>query len=388
MNRPAVGPAARSLTRKGAPMVFPAALALLACLAMATGVLLVRSPGTPRPVVDAGGRIVPGSIAEKIRVPINGVDQGMFIRAKDPTKPVLLFVHGGPGMPTYFLDRAYPTGLEQDFVVCWWEQRGAGLSYSDRVPPETMTYDQMILDTIAVTNYLRERFGQDKIYLMGHSNGSFIAIQAAARAPELYQAYIGVSQIARQIESENRSLEYLKAEYRRRGDTTMARKLEAIPTPLSLPLPAAWDSVRDEAMHGAGVGTTRDMRSVLTGVFLATWLDPEYTVGEKVDIWRGKRFSKDLMWNEMQGTDLTNKVTELRVPAYFFHGAHDYTIVREITRSYVQKLKAPVKGFYTFSDSAHSPVYEEAGLARRILREDVLTGRTNLADARPPASTR
>ena len=51
--------------------------------------------------------------------------------------------------------------------------------------------EQLISDTVAVTNYLRDRFGKEKIYLMGHSGGTFIGIQTAAREPELYYAYIG-----------------------------------------------------------------------------------------------------------------------------------------------------------------------------------------------------
>ena len=89
-------------------------------------------------------------------------------------------------MPEYFLTERYPTGLENDFTVVWWEQRGAGLSYSPDIAPETMTLEQFIADTLSVTNYLRNRFGKEKIYLMAHSGGTFIGLQAAARAPELY----------------------------------------------------------------------------------------------------------------------------------------------------------------------------------------------------------
>jgi pimeloyl-ACP methyl ester carboxylesterase len=64
-----------------------------------------------------------------------------------------------------------------------WEQRGAGISYRADLPTESLTLDQFVSDTIAVTNFLRERFGQDRIYLVGHSGGSFVGIHAAARAP-------------------------------------------------------------------------------------------------------------------------------------------------------------------------------------------------------------
>lgn len=138
---------------------------LLACVLIPLGVLLLWSPGKPAPFVDENGKPLPGRISEKIFVPINGAEQGMFIKSKDSTHPVLLYLHGG--MPDYFLTQRYPTTLEDHFTVCWWEQRGAGLSYQAGMPLETMTLEQLISDTLAVTNYLRRRFGQNKIYLMG-----------------------------------------------------------------------------------------------------------------------------------------------------------------------------------------------------------------------------
>ncbi|MEY4550415.1 MAG: hypothetical protein RL685_6610 [Pseudomonadota bacterium] len=155
--------------------------------------LLLNSSGEPAPFLDAAGERSRGSLSEKIYVEINGTRQGMFIKSKDVTHPVLLYLHGG--MPDYFLTRQHPTGLEDTFTVVWWEQRGSGISYAADIPPETMTLEQLIGDTVAVTNYLRQRFDKQKIYLMGHSGGSFIGIQAAARAPELYHAYIGVAQM-------------------------------------------------------------------------------------------------------------------------------------------------------------------------------------------------
>jgi pimeloyl-ACP methyl ester carboxylesterase len=129
-----------------------------ACILILVGLLLLWSyPGKPKPFVDQSGRPLAGSLSEKIFVDINGVKQGMFIKSKNETNPVLLFLHGGPGMPEYFLTEQYPTGLEDDFTVVWWDQRGAGLSYSGEITPEMMTYEQLIADTLDVTNYLRKR---------------------------------------------------------------------------------------------------------------------------------------------------------------------------------------------------------------------------------------
>ena len=105
-------------------------------------------------------------LQEKIFIEINDVRQGMFLESADIQNPVLLFLHGGPGSPEIAFTQDNPTGLEQLFTVCWWEQRGCGISYDRSAFPDSITMEQMIEDAIAVADYLRQRFGQEKIYLM------------------------------------------------------------------------------------------------------------------------------------------------------------------------------------------------------------------------------
>ena len=349
------------------------------------GILLAWSPGQPQPFLDETGQPLADSLSEKIHIQINGVEQGMFIKSRNSQNPVLLFVHGGPGMPEYWLIQRYPTGLEDHFTVVWWEQRGAGLSYNPDISPETMTAAQFIADTLEVTRYLLNRFGKEKIYLMGHSWGSTIGIQAAAQAPELYHAYIGMGQISNQLQSEQLAYEYALAQYRNNGNLRMLRKLEAAPPAMAVPLPAAYDALRDEYMHDLGLGTTREMTSVITGILLPSWQFREYTLAEKVNLWRGKVNSRSRdfgLWDAMLTTDLSQQVTKLAIPVYFFHGIYDYTCAYPLARAYFDKLQAPMKGFYTFDESAHSPIFEEPEKALKILLEDVLNRTNALADKR------
>jgi pimeloyl-ACP methyl ester carboxylesterase len=343
---------------------------------------LLNLPGRRRSEHFAGenGRPLRGSSSEKVFADINGVRQGMFIQGTDAAHPVLLCLHGG--LPEYFLTERYPTGLEDDFTVVWWEQRGAGLSYSPGIPPETMTLEQFIADTLSVTDYLRERFSKQKIYLMAHSGGTFIGLQAAAQAPQLYCAYVGVAQMVHQLESERRAYEYLLERFKHASNGRMVRKLEAAPVTMTVGTPAAYLRVRDRAMHSLGVGTTHDMTSVLRGIVWPSLTSPHYTPGEKIQLWRSKHSSGvSALWDEMMTIDLAGRVTELALPAYFFHGVYDYTVNYQLAKDYVETLKAPLKGFYTFDRSAHSPIMEEPQKAQRIMREDVLAGTNSLADA-------
>jgi pimeloyl-ACP methyl ester carboxylesterase len=339
----------------------------------------LRGRGRRRPRPDENGRRPPGSISEKTFADINGLRQGMFIQGTDAANPVLLFLHGG--LPEYFLTDRYPTGLENEFTVVWWEQRGAGLSYRPGIPPETMTLEQFIADTLSVTSYLRNRFGKEKIYLMAHSGGTFIGLQAAARAPQAYHAYIGVAQMVHQLKSERLAYDYMLERFRKAGNRSMVRKLEAAPVTATAGTPAGYLALRDRAMHSLGAGTTHDMTSVLRGIFWPSLTSPHYTLNEKIRLWQGKRAAGvSVLWDEMLATDLAQRVTELALPAYFFHGLYDYTVSYQLAKNYAGQLKAPLKGFYTFEHSAHSPVLEEPKKSRAIMAEDVLAGADRLAD--------
>ena len=304
----------------------------------------------------------------------------MFIMGRDKDNPILLYVHGG--MPDYFLTERYPTGLENHFTVCWWEQRGAGLSYRPDIDKKTLTVDQLISDTIAITNYLRDRFGKEKIYLMGHSGGTFIAIQAAVKAPHLYHACLGVSQVSIQLKSELLAYEYMVSEFQKNGDTRMARRLKAAPVTMKDGVPKSYLSLRDVAMHKLGIGTTHDMKSVFTGIILPSFLCRQYTLREKINMWRAKAAAGvSVVWESMITTDLGVIVPQLDLPVYFLEALYDYTCSYSEARTYFEKLKAPLKGFYTFNMSAHSPFFEEPEKFNRIIQEDVLNGKSELSDS-------
>jgi pimeloyl-ACP methyl ester carboxylesterase len=154
---------------------------------------------------------------------------------------------------------------------------------------------------------------------------------------------------------------------------------------VSAGVPQAYLAVRDLAMHRLGVGTTRTMRSVVTGVLLESLRNRDYTLAEKINLWRGKAAAGvSTVWREMLATDLSSAAPRLEIPVYFVHGIHDYTCSCQEAAAYFDRLSAPLKGFYTFTESAHSPMFEEPGRLRVILREDVLRGTTRLAD-NPPA---
>ncbi len=182
-------------------------LVVIIALAIA---LWVLSPGDADPITDINGKALPGSISSIEKITLGGQEQYLIIRGADSTKPVMLFLHGGPGFPEFALLKEYNSAIENDFVMVYWEQRGAGKSFSKYIPAESLNITQLISDTRELSEILAMRFKQDKIYLMGHSWGSFLGILSAYQHPELYHAYFGVGQFCNQYEGEKVALDWVK----------------------------------------------------------------------------------------------------------------------------------------------------------------------------------
>lgn len=317
---------------------------------------------------------------EKIFIDINGRTQGMFLQSENAKNPVLLFLHGGPGSPEIAFTQKYPTGLEKLFTVCWWEQRGSGISYSRKIKPQEMTIEQVLADTITVTKYLCKRFGKEKVYLMGHSWGSLLGVLAAQQQPALFHAYIGIGQVAKQDRSERLAYTYMLEQFSQRNDTKMVSKLQKFPINDGAPISMAYLSLRSIAMNKLGIGIMHGMTSTFYFASIVFGYKG-YTLREKFNFILGSGFSLKYLWDTVLQMDLIKKASDLQLPVYIFQGKYDYQVSYAVARDYAKALTAPVKGFYTFENSAHSPCFEEPEKMCHILRADVLQNQTDLSDA-------
>ena len=342
-------------------------------------ILFFYSSGKPKQFFDGNEKVLRNSISEKIFLEVNGTRLGMFIKGENADNPIILYLHGG--IPDYFLTEKFPTHLEKNFVMVWLEQRGCGISINSNSKNNKVTLDQLVDDTIYLTQYLIERFNKKKIYLMGHSGGTFLGVSVIDKAPELYHAYIGVAQMSDQFKSEKIAYNYMLNKYRELGNHKMVEVLQHISIADNGKLPDEYVKIRDIAMHELGIGTMKSMKNLFTDLILPSLLFSEYTISEKYNLWIGKSQSGiSQNWNRMINTNLIESKNSFEVPIYLFHGIDDYTCSYELAKEYFKKIKAPVKGFYTFYESAHSPIFEEPIKMSEILITDVMNSKTKLAD--------
>ena len=309
------------------------------------------------------------SLSEKTFLEIDGTRIGLILLSDKTDNPVLLVCGGGPGIPQYLMESLYPSVLPEYFTVCYFDYRGTGLSYDSSVNPDRMTTDRFIDDTLQVTDYLKERFGQDKIYIMGHSFGTYVALNVVDRHPENYIAYLAMAQVCDQQQSELIAYDYMRKSYEEQGDSSMVAQFDEYNIRESEEDYRRYCSsgLRDKAMHSLGVGTTSDMDNVITDLFFPSLRIKAYTPFERINIWRGKvASSKFEVHNESGLFNAFESVPGIEIPIYFFAGENDMTCCTSLQKEYYEMINAPEKEFYLYKGCAHSPIYEDSEKTREI----------------------
>ncbi len=338
-------------------------VASVAVLALVAGLL---RPASTEPIVDADGDRVPGSIAELVEVPVNGHDQTVMLRGVSADAPVLLFLEGGPGGSAVGRIRGAGEDLEQSFVVATWEQRGTGKSYDALEPTSTMTLDQMVEDTLEVTDYLRERFDEEKIYLVGSSWGTVLGTLAARRAPERFHAYVGTGQMVDPFETDQRMYRTSIEDAEARGDdgqASLLREMGPPPYQDSLDYLAAiasnptWSTFE----HGEDYDPAAE--------YPASFFVAEYTLIEQLRGMAAIAETYAVLYPQLSGTDFRTGVPRLDVPVYVVEGEHEAEGREDLAADWFADLEAPSKDYVVFDRSGHTPPYDEPGRFAAFMRD-------------------
>ena len=324
-------------------------------------------------IQDLGEISTPEGIDVLERVRLGGMEQWISIRGKDRDNPVLLFVHGGPGAPEMGIAWTFQRAWEDYFTVVQWDQRGAGKTLRENgeaASTPTLTREQITADAGELIGLLREKFGQDRIVVVGHSWGNAVGLGAALQHPNWVSVYVGIGPLLRMAESERIGYDRLLRIAHERRDESAIAELEALaPYPGDGPLTfERIGAQRKWVMAFGGLAAYRDNARYY---FNAPTLSPTYEAADIDAIDEGGRISVSALLPEMTVVDFAS-VRSTAFPVVMFVGRHDLTTPYEVTAQWLDSLDAPSKRLVMFEHSAHLPMVEEPGRALVALVEEVL----------------
>ena len=289
------------------------------------------------------------SIDTSMAVNIGEIKQWINISTKDTSKPLLLFLGGGPG-ESYIDGKDYFTKkLQEQFTVVIWDQRESGKTLQLNSSPVPLTVDRFQQDTDELITYLLQRFHRPKLYLVGFSWGTVLGLKMAQQYPNLLYAYVAVSQMVDQEKSEQLLLQRLKEQAATAKNQTALQELSLVRIPFENT--DELYSQRKWLFHF----TNNPVPDSVLKQYFSTYPNSLFKLG-----------------NEASKINFPEEVQSLQCPVYFFVGRNDYQTNHELTYSYYQQLKAKNKHFYWFERSAHTVPFTEPDLFQQIIIDTVL----------------
>ena len=307
----------------------------------------------------------PREISAIHRVELGGVEQAYRERGVSADLPLLLFLHGGPGVPEMPL-AAINAELEKNFIVVHWDQRGAGKSFDPANPPKGMTVDQFTDDALELTDLLLEEHGREKLHLVGFSFGSLIGMKAVHRHPEKFITYTSIAQLVNIPASEVILKEEALKRANEAGDTRALRKLESYGE-------TADDTHAEEAVINKissnlvshNVTNPFGMWDYLGTAFVSGIYSP-YEIGKTI---YGRRYSGEAMDTELYEVDLRKSVPSIKVPATFLLGRWDTLLSAKLAEDYIKNLGSPRgKSIVWFEESGHPMHLEQPDKFLEVMR--------------------
>jgi len=312
-------------------------------------------------------------IDRKERPRLGGIPQTIHIWGTRREDPVLLVLHGGPGVPNRHSIAKNHLDLARDFLLVAWDQRGTGGSYFG-CDPATLTLEQLISDCGELLDYLRETLGKERIFLLGGSWGTELGTFVCRRFPEKVAGYIGYGQVVNGVKNEERSYAYVLAQAQAAGDREAVADLERVGPPVDGQYRPVFQGLMTQRKWLAKYGGHNVKR---TGYFKGTVVpiltSPELSLRDKYGTAKGYALCLSHMWPTIVHYDFLEGGCEFAVPYYIFQGRMDNTTPSGLIQDYYDAIQAPDKDLVWFEHSAHGPLGEEPERFKACLREKFLT---------------
>jgi len=319
-----------------------------------------RSTAT-RVVAEARKIVTPGGIERLEKVRIGGIDQWVSIRGRDRRNPVILVIHGGPGYPLMPMSWWISRDWEEYFTVVQWDQRGAGKTYMLNDPAKvapTLNMTRNFDDAEEMAQWVRRELGKKKLFVLGHSAGTYAGLQLAQRHPDWIHGYIGVGQIADMPESERRGWTFAMNHAHRAHNQKAIAELQAIVPYFAPGHPSPLKDVFIERKWINVFGGTMAYRQDNNADSNLARLSPDYSDAELPHLWAGNKFTENALLLPIVSADMS-VVKKLDCPLIVMGGRHDYVANSDVVAQWVANINAPFKQFVWFEDSGHMPMTEE-----------------------------
>lgn len=288
---------------------------------------------------------------------VGNTEQWIYVKG-DYSKPILFFIHGGPGFTELGPHNWFTPSLEIDFLVVHWDQRGSGRSYHKNLPIESMTVEQLVKDAHEIIEYVLKKYKKEKTLLVAHSMGTVIGFNLIEKYPSLFYAYVGINQIVHRDMEETWSYEKTKKLAEISGNKRAIAELKKI-LPPNKGIYFDFSQLALQRNWLVKLGGFTPNKMIAWKTYLAVFLTWEYNLKVRFNLFKSMKFSIENMWRDFSKTDFLSRTHTIRIPVFFLMGRHDCITFTELAEKLMLLISTPDKQLIIFENSGHLLCYEE-----------------------------
>lgn len=311
-------------------------------------------------------------IDRKERITLGGMTQAIHIWGTKKDNPVILFLHGGPGIPNRHGMAKNHMDLLDDFTIVAWDQRGTGGSYFG-CDPATLTLDQLVSDCTELISYLCKTLNKKKVFLLGGSWGTELGTFVCQKHPDQVAGYIGYGQVVNGIENENVSYAYTLEKATEAGCQEDIDELKRIGPPVNGQYKPVFEGLMAQRrlLKKYGGHSTKK-GGYFTSTVIPLLLSSELSLRDKIGTANGYKVCLSQMWPTIVNYDFISDCGPFKMPYYIFQGRKDNNTPSSLVQAYFDSIEAPDKDLVWFENSAHGPLGEEPEKFKKLMREKFL----------------
>lgn len=289
-------------------------------------------------------------------VKIGDIDQYISLKGIK-NKPIVLYLHGGPGAASSAHSEKITASLEQDFLVIHWDQRGAGKTLKQNNIKQRPTLALMQSDAEELLNYILNTFHRQQIILVANSWGTSLAFHLSETHPDKISTLVAISPIVNLLSSQKSLNKMLIRHFRKSKNQKAVTQLKTINIP--------YHNAKDMAIQFKWL-------SEYQGESINDTLYSQYL--QFFEQWYTKW---SLLYSQLYKINKLKNKPLIQGRTIIFYGDKDYTAYYKLTKKFFKGIKSKEKEIYRFKDVGHQIPMEASNSMQELLLKVLLKGNYN-----------